>query len=291
MFDKNSNAGPLVTQDCIECGEASLLPVPMLEDLGSAGLPGSGKMRVRWFCNTAGVERFEVWVARKGGTAPVNGAGLSTDLAGHPNMLTDVSGTEGLDFSVFETAVSRHVSIGGTPEFEYLLPVSATDVYTVMIRAVGKGAYDSRMTGAFSNVESFTWTLHTLPLGNAVPWPTRDLPPQAEFHPGISAVHLNVSRFSGWRANAVRIGEYSDPAHDVQSTNSGSVVQLDSDPRIGHISTLRDPETYLYCNDEVAKAGENALDKLGYKGCIFPVVLYSEQVPRLNYPKVPRYLD
>ena len=125
-------------------------------------------------------------------------------------MLTDVSGAEGLDFSVFETAVARHVSASGTPEFEYLLPVSAKDVYTVMVRAVGKGAYDSRMTGTFSNLENFTWSLRTLPLGNAVPWPARDLPPQAEFHPGISAVHLNISRLAPWRANAVRIGEYAE---------------------------------------------------------------------------------
>jgi hypothetical protein len=287
LFDKNSNAGPLVPQDCIECGEASLLPVPMLEDLASAGLPGSGQMRVRWFCNTAGVERFEIWVARKGGTAPVNGAGLSTDLAGHPNMLTDVSGAEGLDFSVFETAVARHVSASGTPEFEYLLPVSAKDVYTVMVRAVGKGAYDSRMTGTFSNLENFTWSLRTLPLGNAVPWPARDLPPQAEFHPGISAVHLNISRLAPWRANAVRIGEYADPQHDPSSTTILINDNSPTDPRGGRISTLRDAETYLYCNDEVAKAEENAVDKLGYEGCIFPVVLYRVQVPSLKFPIVP----
>ncbi len=287
LLDKNSNAGPLVPQDCIECGDASLLPVPMLEDLTSAGLPGASQMRVRWFCNTAGVERFEVWVARKGGAVPLNGSGLSIDLAGHPNSLTDVSGTEGLDFSVFETAVARHVSVSGTPEFEYLLPVSAKDVYTVMVRAVGRGSYGSRVAGTFSNIENFTWVLKTLPLGNAVPWPARELPPQAEFHPGISAVHLNVSRFAGWRANAVRIGEYSDPANNAQATNSSTVLQLDTDPQVGHISTLNDPEVYLYCNDEVARAEENALDKQGYEGCIFPVVLYRVQVPSVKFPAVP----
>ena len=288
LLDKNSNAGPLVLQDCIESGDASFLPVPMLEELKSAGLPGSGQMKVRWFCATPGVERFEIWVARKSGTAPATGAGLSNDLVvTHPNMLTDVTGTEGLDFSIFETAVARHVSLSGTPEFEYTLPVSSKDVYTVMVRAVGKGAFDSRFVGTFSNVEEFTWSLKTLALGNSVPWPARSLPPQADFNEGISAIHLNISRFLPWRANAVRIGEYADPAHDANST---AVLVNDNDPtapRAGIISTLNDPESYLYCNDEVAKAEEAYDDKTGGHGCLLPVVLYRVQVPSLEFLIVP----
>ncbi len=287
LFDKNSNPGPMVLQDCLESGDGALMPVPMLEDLASVGLPGSAQMKVRWFCATPGVDRFELWVARKGGSAPATGTGLSSDLAAHPNMLTDVTGTEGLDFSVFETAAIRLVSASGTPEFEYTLPVSAKDVYTVMVRAVGKGAYDTRVVGGFSNVESFTWTLHTLPLGNTVPWPARGLPAQADFHPGISAIHVNIARFSPWRANAVRIGEYTDLQHDPSSTAVLVNDNAPTEPRAGHISSLRDPETYLYCNDEVAKAEEKSTDKTGYDGCIFPVVLYRVQVPSVKFPIVP----
>ena len=286
LFDKNSNASPLEPQGCIESGDAAFLPVPMLEDLTSSGLPGSSMMKIRWFCATAGVERFEIWVARKGGGVPATGAGLSSDLVTHPNMITDVTGTEGLDFSVFETAVARHVSLSGTPEFEYTLPVAAKEVYTVLVRAVGKGAFDSRIVGQFSNVESFSWSLKTLPLGNSVPWPARNLPPQADFNIGISAIHLNIARFLPWRFNAVRIGEYADPQHDASSTVFYNDNQP-TEPWSGRISTLNNPETYLYCNDEVAKAEEAFAGKLGGEGCILPVVLYRVQVPNLAFPIVP----
>lgn len=287
LFDKNGNPSPLVLQDCVESGSGSLLPVPMLEKIETAGTPFAAQMRVRWFCSMAGVDRFELWVARKSGQAPASGTSLSADLADHPNALTDIAGTEGLDFSVFETAAVRLTNPTGTPEFEYLLPVSAREVYTVLVRAVGRGKYDSRVVGGFSSPGSFTWLLRTAAPAGVVAWPNRNPPPVADFHPGIEAVFINKAQLNPWKGNMVRIGEYKDVNNSAQTTTFMANDQFPDEPRAGRISGTTAPAYYLYCNDEVAAAESAWEGKTGSPGCLFPVALYRVQMPSLRYPVVP----
>jgi hypothetical protein len=282
LFDEHGNAGPLVQQgECLDYGDASYLPTPILEPLtATAALPP--RLRATWFCNIAGVQRFEVWVGRKSGNTPTSTAsGLSNDLVStHPNNLTDVEGTEGIDFSVFETGLARHLNASGSPEFSFTLPMSLSDTYTVMVRAVGEGKFGARQSGAFSNVQTFSYAGHKSVISPVVPWPDRPLPPKTSFHSGVSAVHLNLSKLSPWKGNAVRIGEYEDFA---QGTNVGG---SDNDPQ-GHklyfMPGLKDLENYLYRNDSVAQA--EPLETI--PGVILPVAMYRVQVPSAYYPNVP----
>ncbi len=282
LFDEHGNAGPLVQQDeCLDYGDSSYLPTPILEPLTStAGLPP--RLRTTWFSNIAGVQRFEVWVGRKSGNQPGStGSGLSNDLVtDHPNNLTDVEGTEGIDFAVFETGLARHLNTTGSPEFSFTLPMSLTDTYTVMVRAVGEGQFGARQAGAFSNVEAFSYAQHKSAVSPVVPWPDRPLPPKADFHTGVSAVHLSLGKLSPWIGNAVRIGEYEDFG---QGTNVGG---SDNDPQ-GHklyfLPSIKDLENYLYTNDGVALA--EPLETI--PGLILPVAMYRVQVPSTYYPTVP----
>ena len=282
-LDASSNPSTLVTQGAPLIVVAAL-PTPMLEPLKSLAPIPNIKMRVKWFCSTAGVERFEIWVARKSGAFPTStDSGLSADLAAHPNMDTSVAETAGLDFAVFQTGLARHLSVGGTPEFEADLPVSASDTYTVMIRAVGPGDYSSRAVGAFSNVETASYSLTPATLRNPVPWPERALPPRVDFHPGIAATYLGTNKLAPWNGNAVRIGEYEDATHD--ATNTVTIYDpLDTGvgPIIYALGGTRAPTFYLYTNDALA------LDELKETNpcSVLPVALYRVQIANSAFPRV-----
>ncbi len=283
-LDANSNPSALVTQGA-PLTVIAALPTPMLEPLKSLLPITNTKMRVKWFCTTAGVERFEIWVARKSGAlAASTGSGLSADLATHLNMDTSVAETAGLDFAVFQTGLARHLSVGGTPEFEADLPVSASDTYTVMIRAVGPGEYSARAVGAFSNVGTFSYSLTHATLNNPVPWPERALPPRADFHPGIAATYLGTTKLAPWNGNAVRIGEYEDATHDASNTVTIYDPQdTGHGPLIYALGGTRAPTFYLYTNDGVA------LDELKETnpGSVLPVALYRVQIANTAFPNVP----
>lgn len=283
LFDEHGNAGELVQQgECIESGSSANMPTPMLEPI-TGTTPLNPRMNVKWFCSTAGVERFEVWVARSSGNAPGNSAsGLSNDLATiHPNELTLTDEVKGLDFSVFETGLARNLTVGGTPHFSFTLPVTNSDTYTVMVRAVGVGSYGSRIVGKFSNVETFQFTLRTLGASIPVPWPDRPLPPKADFHEGVTAKFLDVAALNPWKGNAVRIGEYADSGNGTgiggPDTNNPAGLKL------YFVPTHRDIENYLYVNDDVALA--EPLEDI--PGCIFPIALYRVQVANSQFPTVP----
>jgi hypothetical protein len=289
LYDEHGNPSPMTQQgECLEHYDASFLPTPMLEPITHVTPFLAGKMHVSWFCNTTGVERFEVWVGRASGTAPAStGSGYSLDQAtSHPNTVAGIEGCEGLDFAVFQSSIARHLSIGGTPQFSVDLPVATSDTYSVLIRAVGPGTYGSRTMGAFSNLENYRYSLPSISLPAQVPWPQRPLPAQASFHSGISATHLNLSKLSPWKGNAVRIGEYADPATDATATVSkvdqGQGGALRTVTIAFNISTQRDPEQYLYTNDAVHAAEPNET----LPGGILPAALYRVQIANANFASV-----
>lgn len=179
-YDASSNASPLVTQGAPLTVIPLSLPTPMLEPLVSVLPLTNARLRVKWLCSTAGAERFEIWFARASGNAATStGSGLSADLATHPNMDTSLAETARLDFAVFQTGLTRMLTVGGTPEFEALLPVSASDTYTVIVRAVGVGEYSARAVSPFSNVETSTYSIRALAVNLPIPWPDRALPPRS----------------------------------------------------------------------------------------------------------------
>jgi hypothetical protein len=289
LLDSNSNPSTMEQQgECIVQSDAAWLPTPMLEPLESVPPSITPRMKVSWFCNPAGVERFEIWVGRRSGSAPTSsGSGLSVDQeATHPNYVSTEADAMGVDFSVFQTALARHLNPSGSPEFTVNLPVSASDEYIVMVRAVGVGNYTSRFAGSFSNVESASFTTRNFTFNPQVPWPERALPSQASFHNGITATHLNVARLSPWKGNAVRIGEYADPlttAVLTVGTKNGQTSGGSSNILFYRVSTLNDPRDRLYINDEV----KTAEPRESPAGCVLPIAMYRVQVANTNFSVVP----
>lgn len=288
LLDSNSNPSTLEQQgECITQTDATWMPTPMLEPLTSVPPSVTPHLKVSWFCNPLGVERFEIWVGRRSGESPSStGSGLSTDQeATHPNYVSGDETTTGVDFAVFQTARAAHLNASGSPEFSVNLPVASNDEYIVMVRAVGEGDYGTRTTGSFSNVETATFTTRNFVINPQVPWPERALPPQAGFHIGVQAAHLTTGKLSPWKGNAVRIGEYGDPAVGPGQT-VGTGEQQGSSSSVLHffrISTLADPISRLYTNAEVATA--EPLESP--PGCVLPVAMYRVQVANANFPNVP----
>lgn len=288
LLDSNSNPSTMEQQgECITQSDASWMPTPMLEPLTSVPPSLTPHLKLSWFCNPAGVERFEIWVGRRSGESPSStGSALSTDQEGtHPNYVSGDEAATGVDFSVFQTARAAHLNPSGSPEFSVNLPVASNDEYIVMVRAVGEGSYGSRTVGSFSNVETASYTTRNFVINPQVPWPERALPPQADFHAGVQAAHLTTGKLSPWKGNAVRIGEYGDPATNAAET-VGTGDQQGSPTTVLHffrVSTLEDPMNRLYTNTEVATA--EPLESP--PGCILPVAMYRVQVANANFPTVP----
>lgn len=286
LFDEHGNPGPLTPQgECVTFGSPDWLPRPLLRPITAPPFGAGAEMKVSWFCGTPGVERFEVWVARQSGAAALpTGSGLSGDLAEtHPNRVLDVEGVEGLDFSVFQTTRVRHLSAGGTPQFEFTLPASFSDTFTVMVRAVGVGGFGERFAGEFSNVETFQMSLRKRGGTPQVPWPDRPLPPVADFHPGITVLHADLGILSPWKGNMVRIGEIS--SSDPQFTVGIDVPETGNEARVRvwSIPEQRDVEDWLYKNDALV-----TLEPLEARpGVVLPVVLYRVQVANARFPVVP----
>ena len=289
LLDSNSNPSTMEQQgECIVQSDSAWVPTPMLEPLESVPPSITPHMKVSWFCNPAGVERFEIWVGRRSGTAPSStGSGLSVDQeSAHPNYVSTEADATGVDFSVFQTALARHLNPSGSPEFTVTLPVSASDEYIVMVRAVGVGVYPTRVAGSFSNVETASFTSRNLIFNPQVPWPERALPAQADFHTGITATHLDVARLSPWKGNAVRIGEYADPLTTpvlTVGTKDGQTGGGSATLPFFRVSTLNDPRDRLYTNEEVKTA--EPLESPS--GCVLPVAMYRVQVTNANFSVVP----
>lgn len=284
-FDEHGNPSPLVRLgNCLFSGDPAYLPTPMLNELTPVLPMIPTSLRVSWFCNSAGVDRFEIWVARHTGANPSSpNANASNDLASHPNELSDDE-LEGLDFSVFETTAARILGAGTAPEYSVTIPVSPRDTYTVLVRAVGPGAYSSRSVGAFSNAVSGGWTIQSFSVAPEVPWPARPLPQQADFHEGIVSYFLDDNLIDPWRSVGVRIGEFED----IEFIGDNAVSKenwVPGDPAIFKylIRDTGDVERHLYVNDEVA--GVETTEEI--PGVILPVALYRVQVPNAKYPVVP----
>lgn len=284
-FDEHGNPSPLVRLgDCLLSGDPTFLPTPMLSELAPAFPIFPTGLRVNWFCNPVGVERFEIWVARASGeVASAPTANTSDDLANHPNQLTEAE-LSGLDFAVFETTAARFFGSSTAPEYSVTLPVSANDSYTVLVRAVGPGAYSGRSVGAFSNAVTGQWTIQSYSVAPEVPWPARPLPPQADFHEGVVSYFLDDSLIQPWKSVGVRIGEYTDIEHQGDDGVQRGNWVPGTLPAFSY--TIRDPgdvERHLYVNDEVA--GLETTEEI--PGLILPVALYRVQVPNAKYPSVP----
>jgi hypothetical protein len=148
---------------------------------------GNAQIRISWFCDPVGVDRFEVWCASDSAADP----GLESVEIG-PKLDTldgaNISSEAGsLAFCGYQTKALGGGFGGGSAEFDLVLKVPASQTLTFAVRAVGKGIYqnppvddDARPQGPFSNVVSGTWQPPAAPSQPVIPWPALAVPDVAD---------------------------------------------------------------------------------------------------------------
>jgi hypothetical protein len=210
-------------------------------------------MRLRWFCPTPGVDRFEVSIGVHGSSTLPNdlAANLSTQIRVDADVDFKIKGQQKTDdFFVYHSR-KPGPSFGDGPQFTLTIPIQLGKRYYAYVKAIGKDG----AVGPRSNVEEFKWSAESNP-GPLVPWPDRDLPNvEAPFDPNIVATNLPSQEYPV----GIRIG-----------AGMGSVAGYTNNDAI--IRTFINPLDSLYDKDDDTT--------------VLPVVLYRYQVPNNNFPTV-----
>ncbi len=283
LVDVDGHPSPMVPAGpCVRTINDEELPVPrLLRPEPEAGPAGAPRMRLRWACAPHGVERFELWIARRN-AAPQGGfpgSGLTNDLATeHPLRLPRRAS---LDFGVYQTVLASQAQTEDNGAvFTALLPVTASDRYVIGIRAVGPGTFaGGRAAGDHSNFGDFQWNPAEAGGGINVPWSARPLPPTraaAAFNPNIQAVFLhNLGSGTGpWKGVGIRVGEYEYRGSNASVLKAGNPGVTSTMPAY-YLAGQRDPKLLLY--------RETTPDDTASR-LLWPLVLYRVQVGSNNAP-------
>lgn len=288
-FDEHGNASPLTRIGCVFITNEDL-GIPMVMDpVSLPEVSGTAFLKLSWFCDPNGVDRFELWVASEGGTDPgVESADLTQAIAtdGSNPVLTTEEG-ELLTFSIYRTdAISsgfgeNYESAG---EFCLTLAVPADQKLYYALRPIGQQIPDviteefEFVRGDFSNMVSAAWTAPPVGLQSVIPWPARPLP-------GVAGVSVPVSSYAQ--------GEGPFYAHPIPSTSMNSMgasagILCGVFPAVdgreftyeGSFLADRDPLDWLF-KTRTQPTETSVSSELE---SIVPFVVYRYQVPSTRFP-------
>jgi hypothetical protein len=283
VFDEHANSSPFTRIGCLTIKNGNL-PTPLLSD--PEPLPPAGDqplVRLKWFCDPVGVDRFEVWAALEGGGDPgLEGPDLSPLLATAGNtVLSDAAGEE-LVFSLYQTAKVGSAFGGNGAEFslETLMPADKRVYFAV--RAVGAGAVSDpdpakvRAAGDFSNVVSDLWQAPPEPNQPVVPWPARKLATVqslglevADYQTGEGPFYAAAVPPAFGASAAILVGAF--PA-----VNQGKETSYE-----GSFPPAPEPLEWLF------KFRRQTIQPpaFGEPEALYPFVVYRHQVPNAVYPE------
>jgi hypothetical protein len=277
LLDEHGNASPMTFVGCKDV-KPPQLPAPVLAEPAPAGNTTQPQIALNWFCPTAGVYRFKVFVERiDQPDKPTGISGISLAVSALipkgtyfttslKNKLLPVR------FSEFYFTSPVGPAFGPGPQFTMNVNVEANVAYRISVAAVdAQGS-----SGPVSSSWEFTWEPPVIP--EVVAWPFRDLPPVGVFHPGIQARLMtnmvgqfyDIPVFSRDFPVGVRIGavESYDGYPAVEDFNRALELfgNFEDTPKL-------DPNYYLF-------------RRIGGAETIFPAVLYRQQVTNINFPRV-----
>lgn len=276
VFDEHGNSGPLTRIGCVKMVTGNL-PIPMLSPLELLAADGEqAQIKLKWFCDPAGVERFEIWAAADGAPEPgITGAKISPIL-GSADGLVISDEANGIAFSAHQSPTVSG-GFGSGAEFELTLFVPANKLLYFAVRAVGSGKFDSRSSGSFSNLVSEIWQQPAAPDQAVVPWPDRPLPI-------VNELNFEVDDYL--------VGEGPFYAQAMSPGLSGSATIL-----VGMFSSATQPDspaTAFFSLDsppteaffKFRKQSVPDLPDVDQLESILPFVVYRHQVPNTTFPLV-----
>ena len=184
-LDKNLNPSPMVLLDRIHIGVSSHTPLPTpLTTPPSLIVDGAGNasIQVEWFCQGAGVDRFQAAVMSENADPP-NPNGITINQS---QVLFDAASGEKKTFFIKKAMISPRVgdnAFGKGPQFQMTIPVASGETYYVAVKSLGEERFDDegfsiQSEGEFS--QALTMKVPKSPTNTThitVPWPFRTLPP------------------------------------------------------------------------------------------------------------------
>ncbi|YCM45437.1 hypothetical protein V2O64_05315 [Verrucomicrobiaceae bacterium 227] len=192
LFDEHGNGSPLVRIGCATIVNDDFA-IPLVTDPEPLEpLGGQGIVKLSWFCDPVGIERFEVWIASETGGEPVfASADLTGKLDTGTNPVLTTPDNEELTFCIYQTHTLES-GFGNGAQFETKLQVPYGKKYYYAIRPVGAMIPDnvgnfSRPEGDFSNIVCSAYAEPSAPGQAVVPWPARPLPGSANIQQEVAS--------------------------------------------------------------------------------------------------------
>jgi hypothetical protein len=269
ILDQNANPSPLQPLGCVTLLNPDL-PTPMLSAPSiSEGSGGLMRVELEWFCDAAGVDRFEILAALEGGGTP-EVSGLSSLISG--GITETVSGDfPNLAFHTYQTPRVGG-SMGGGPSFKIKLEVPAVPSVHFSVRACGPGNPTARTRGSASNVVTAQWQLQAAGPQAVIPWPARPLPglfdhrqPIEQFTKGEGPFWPVIPPLEFQTPTGILVGLARHPFELVESRATAQLFSPEP------------PENYLF------QLRENR-DDASATGGLMPIMLYRYQVPSTAFP-------
>ena len=263
-FDAENRPSEMMLISCISHRTASCLPQPVITQVVNAKTSaGQPAMRIHWRCPPHTVERFLLELSTDG-TQPAAAFDLFSANLLQPGVEAD---TVNYFLSLHQTP--RLTTLPGYPrsDFSALVPVVASQMYRVKIRAIGPGDFANAPYGLLAETVPFTWSnldstgngdaitgepidpSITAPGGNGgavangtLPWPARPLPlPLAQdnrFHVRQKFAPQSVVNFDERFGPMIRVGAGSftlsalEPTISDVGDDTTSKIQHAFDPRL-----------------------------------------------------------
>lgn len=277
IFDENGNSGPRTKLGCVSIKSGNLA-TPMLSEVTYlVENAGEAQVKLNWFCDPVGVERFEIWAAADAAADPqITSPFLSPklDIATAPIINDKVAN---LAFSGYQTPTLESGQLGSGAEFTATLSVPSSQSLTFTVRAVGKGVAetipgaDARAQGPFSNTVQAAWVPPEIPDPNIIPWPALAVPNIGD----ISFDVANYQKGEGpFYASPLPVGDTHSATILVglfEAVDSGtpSIITIDTDP-LDLFFSFRKQNIHPMPADQLES--------------IIPFVIYRHQLPSSAYP-------
>lgn len=284
LFDEHGNGSPLVRIGCATIVNDDLA-IPLLADPEPlAPLGGQGVVKLCWFCDPVGVERFEVWVADELGGEPVL---LSTDLTGKLDTgsnetLTTPEGDE-LSFCIFQTPTIAS-GFGNGAEFCLNIQVPYGRKYYYAIRPVGPMIPDAmgdyaRAEGDFSNLTCSAYAEPATPGQPVVPWPARPLPGTANIEQAVSSFTRPEGPFYATALSPVNMNNEGCSGAILVGKIPSPIDGQDDFPKTTLVPNEGNPIKWLFRYRKQSDGGPSSETE-----SIRRFVVYRHQIPSTRFP-------
>lgn len=268
ILDQNANPSPLSILGCVTMINPDL-PTPMLSDTEIlAEVTDKIKLKLEWFCDPVGVDRFEILCAADGGGIP-HITGLSQAL--DTTAITGLSAERpDLEFYPYQTP-RLGGAIGTGPGFGIEISVPPDKPLFFAIRACGAGEYP-RTHGSASNVVTASWQPVLSGPQPVIPWPARPMPGDFENRRPIETYAFGEGPL--WPA--VMPLDYGFPTGILIGLTRQTLLRT-SIRSSTLVDTTTPAESWLFKVRESSGDSTNLTD-------LMPFLVYRYQVPSTRFP-------